>query len=106
VNRRAVWLGMVVGLVFGVVLASCRFDGAFRARRITGTCEGACDRYLSCKHSGDPAARNACVSECRDVFQDQDSLRAFESLECPDVIEYVEGDTGQGPGQMVGGTHR
>ena len=58
---------------------------------------------LFAARSGDPAAHTACVSECRDVFQDAESLRAFESLECPDVIEYVEGDSSRGPGEMVGG---
>ena len=96
--RAAPWVALLLGVVVGA--SACRFEVG-RSRRLTGTCEGACDHYLGCKKSGDGAARTACVSECREVFQDEESLRAFESLECVDVIEYVEGDSGKGPGQMV-----
>ncbi len=95
-------LAVIVGLVLGFALASCRLDGAFRTRQLTGTCEGACDHYLNCKRSGDAVVREACVTECRDTLQDTESLRAFESLDCRDTVEYVEGDTGRGPGQLVG----
>lgn len=97
--RAAPWLALILGVTLG---AACRFEAGWRGRRLTGTCEGACDHYLGCKKSHEGAARTACVSECREVFQDEESLRAFESLECIDVIEYVEGDSGKGPGQMVG----
>lgn len=97
------WTSAALGLALGVALAGgCRLEGSWKNRRLTGTCEGACDRYLQCKRNGDAAARVACVSECREVFQDDESLRAFESLECTDVIEYVEGESGTGPGVMVG----
>lgn len=93
----------MLGLALGLALAGgCRLEGSWKNRRLTGTCEGACDHYLACKRSGDPAAKNACVSECREVFFDDESLRAFESLECRDVVEYVEGESGTGPGVMVG----
>jgi hypothetical protein len=92
-----------LGIALGMALASgCRLDGSWKNRRLTGTCEGACDRYLQCKRSSEAAAKVACVSECREVFQDEESLRAFESLECRDVVEYVEGESGTGPGVMVG----
>lgn len=93
---------VIAGLALGVSLASCRLEGSWKQRRLTGTCEGACDHYLACKRNGEAAARTACVSECRDVFQDAESLRAFESLECRDAVEYVEGDTDRGPGTMYG----
>jgi hypothetical protein len=96
---RSVWLAVALG---AALAGACRLEGSWRTKRLTGTCEGACDHYLRCKRSHDGAARTACVSECREVFHDTDSLRAFESLECRDVIEYVEGDSGRGPGQMVG----
>jgi hypothetical protein len=99
-------LAVVFGLVVGIGLASCRLDGAFRTRQLTGTCEGACDHYLSCKRSGDAVVRDACVEECRDTLQDTESLRAFESLDCRDTVEYVEGDSGRGPGQLVGDQQR
>ena len=98
------WLAAILGVALGIGLATgCRLDGSWRNRRLTGTCEGACDHYLACKRSGDAAAKTACVSECREVFYDDESLRAFESLECRDVVEYVEGESGTGPGVMVGG---
>jgi hypothetical protein len=97
---RVAALGVALGLA---IAGGCRFDGAWRPRRLTGTCEGACDHYLSCKRSGDSAARTACVAECREVFQDTESLRAYESLECTDAVEYVEGDSGTGPGTVVVG---
>lgn len=101
-NKLAVIVGLVVGIAFAT---SCRLDGAGRRRQLTGTCEGACDHYLACKRAGDAVVRDACIVECRDTLQDVESLRAFESLECRDTIEYVEGDTGRGPGQMVGTDH-
>lgn len=96
----------LAGLVLGTSLVACRIDAGFRQRRLTGTCEGACDHYLSCKRTNDAGRHQACVSECREVFQDVESLRAFESLECDAVVEYVEGESGRGPGQMVGGSER
>lgn len=98
-NKLAVMFGLLVGLG---VASSCRLDGAYQKRKLTGTCEGACDHYLACKRTDSAVMRSACVDECRDVLQDPASLRAFESLECTDTIEYVEGDSGRGPGQMVG----
>ena len=96
------WIAVVVGVLIGIAIAACRFE-QYRPPHLTGTCAGACDHYLGCKKNRDPAARSACLAECDDVFQDPESLRAFESLECRDTIEYVEGESGRGPGQMVGG---
>jgi hypothetical protein len=95
----AVFLGVALGLAAG----SCKLESSYRSPHLTGTCEGACDHYLGCKHNSDPSAKLACTRECAQVFQDEESLRGFESLECSDTIEYVEGDSGRGPGQMVGG---
>jgi hypothetical protein len=77
-------------LVLAALAASClpRFA---RSRRLTGTCEGACDHYLACKDAHTPAAEQSCVTECRQVFADEESLRAFESLSCRDAVEYVDG---------------
>ena len=89
------WLGAVrvlsviaLALVTAIVIVSCRPPAFLVGPRVTGTCEGACDHYLSCKGGGDA---NACVAECHEVFSDPDSLRAFESLTCEDTVEYVDG---------------
>lgn len=99
---RSTLAAVASGVALAATLMSCRIESTWRARRTTGTCEGACDHYLACKRTGGGDARVACVAECREVLQDPESLRAFESLSCRDAIEYVEGDSGRGPGQMVG----
>jgi hypothetical protein len=92
-----------LGVVLGLALGACRIANPFATnRKLTGTCDGACDHYLDCKDAGGAAAKQACVEECRDVFHDAESIRAFESLDCRDTIEYVEGPSGRGPGTMVG----
>ncbi|HTM20677.1 MAG TPA: hypothetical protein VL172_09225 [Kofleriaceae bacterium] len=67
-------------------------------RQLTGTCDGVCDYYLACKQSADAKTRDACVQECSFIFSDDESLMAFESLECPDAVAYVEGPSGRAPG--------
>ena len=101
-KARATFLAALLGIALGAGMA-CRLEGTWRQRRLTGTCEGACDHYLACKRRGDQASRTACVSECREVFHDEESLRAYESLECTDAVQYVEGESGRGPADMVGG---
>ena len=59
--------------------------------RLTGTCEGACDHYTNCKQGDTPADGARCRLECPQVFSDPDSLMAFESLSCPEAVEYVDG---------------
>ena len=72
--------------------AACRAPAWLTGPRLTGTCDGACDHYLDCR-DGDrsDAAKNRCIADCHDVFSDDESLRAYESLSCPDAVEYVEG---------------
>jgi len=67
--------------------------------RVTGTCEGACGHYMACKRVDEPATREACLSECREIFSSSETLREFERLDCEDVIGFVEGQSGRGPGQ-------
>ena len=74
-------------LLLALALSAC-IVRTVHPRRLTGTCEGACDHYLECKGGGDAGT---CITECRQVFSDDESLRAFESLSCADTIEYVEG---------------
>ena len=60
---------------------------------LTGTCDGACAHYVDCSDRPDPRGtlRQACLAECPGVFADHESIMAFESLSCPDTVEFVEG---------------
>jgi hypothetical protein len=80
-----------------VIAAACR-PPAFLVggRRLSGTCEGACDHYFECRGGAQtPNATQKCVDDCHDVFSDDESLRAYESLDCQDAIEYVDGTRSQ-----------
>jgi hypothetical protein len=81
---------IVLGLLIAVMISSCVVN-RLMGPRLTGTCEGACDHYVSCK-SG-KADKRRCQNECPDVFADRDSLMAFESLSCSNAVEYVDGKT-------------
>jgi hypothetical protein len=83
---------IVLGLLIAVLMASCVVN-RLMGPRLTGTCEGACDHYASCK-SG-KVDRKRCTNECPDVFADRDSLMAFESLSCSNAVEYVDGKSPQ-----------
>ena len=76
--------------------ASCiRRAPEAKYRKLTGTCQGACDHYLSCKtQRGDRVTEQnhqECVFECADVFSGPETLLAFESLTCEGAIGFVEG---------------
>jgi hypothetical protein len=90
-------LAFAIGLAVAAVVACVQRPPERPVRRLTGTCEGACDLYLACKGTGSAHAASACISECRQVFDDEDSLRMFESLSCDKVIGFVEGPTGRSP---------
>lgn len=64
----------------------------FTGRQVTGTCAGACDRYVTCKAGSTEADRTRCLTECPEVFSDSESIGAFESLDCPDLVTYVDGN--------------
>jgi len=83
--------GLVLGIVIAVVLASCVVRNIMGGPRLTGTCDGACAHYISCKSGGDLDDKQRCDAECPEVFGDRDSLMAFESLSCHDAVEYVDG---------------
>ena len=83
---------IVLGLLIAATIMSCVVN-RLMGPRLTGTCEGACDHYVSCK-SG-KADRKRCQNECPDVFSDRDSLMAFESLSCSNAVEYVDGKSPQ-----------
>jgi hypothetical protein len=84
--------GLVAGLALAALIASCVVNRLV-GPRLTGTCEGACSHYVACKNG--KADRGRCLSECPDVFADRDSLMAFESLSCPNAVEYVDGSQRQ-----------
>lgn len=93
--------GVVIGLLIALTIASCVVRNIMGGPRLTGTCEGACGHYVSCKSGGDADDKRRCTAECPDVFSDRDSLMAYESLACPDAVEYVDGAqkrTAQKPG--------
>jgi hypothetical protein len=82
--------GLVAGAALAALMASCvvhRLVGP----RLTGTCSGACAHYVACKPGAGDAERDRCRAECPEVFDDRDSLIAFESLSCADAVEYVDG---------------
>ena len=78
------------GVLLGLLLAGCLVQRA-TGPRLTGTCEGACAHYVECKAGHSRADRLRCTSECPAVFADQDSLMGYESLTCPDAVEFVDG---------------
>jgi len=81
--------GTIAGLIAALAITGCFLRAS--GRTLTGTCTGACDHYLSCKRSGDKAARGQCLTECSEVFSDERSLKEFEKLSCRDAVEYVDG---------------
>jgi hypothetical protein len=99
----ALALALALALVAGCV-RSPTYTGA---RQTSGTCEGACRHYVACKGTREPAVENACVFECQEIFvedgvADAETLRDYERLACPDAVSFVEGDSGEGPGQASG----
>jgi hypothetical protein len=84
--------GLVLGIAIAMLIASCVVH-QLMGPRITGTCDGACDHYIACKPGHSDVDKKRCKNECPDVFTDRDSLMAFESLSCPNAVEYVDGAT-------------
>ncbi len=85
---RALGLGIVIAAMF----ASCVVN-RLMGPRLTGTCDGACAHYVACKPGHSDMDRKQCTLECPEVFGDRDSLMAYESLTCPNAIEYIDGRT-------------
>jgi hypothetical protein len=82
--------GIVLGLLLAMLISSCVVK-RIMAPRLTGTCNGACAHYVSCKTGAGDVEMEHCTQECPDVFADRESLMAYESLTCPDAVEYVDG---------------
>jgi hypothetical protein len=78
-------------LAIALLFASCvvhRLTGP----RLTGTCDGACTHYVECNPTHAASAGDRCRAECPEVLSDRDSLMAYESLSCPDAVEYIDGN--------------
>jgi hypothetical protein len=87
---KSVITAVVLGLVISLALIGCivkRLTGP----QLTGTCDGACAHYTQCKPGHGDADRTRCIAECPSVFNDRDSLMAYESLSCENAVEYVDG---------------
>ncbi len=86
-GRRALFLLGVTALV-----SACAVVRTITGRTVTGTCEGACDHYVTCKPGAGSRDHAACLEECPQVFSDRESIGAYESLSCADAVSYVDGD--------------
>lgn len=84
------WIALA--LLLGLMMPACVAIRTFTGRRVTGTCAGACDHYVSCKANATSTDRSRCLQDCPRVFSDRESLGAFESLSCDDAVSYVDGD--------------
>lgn len=71
--------------------AGCVIRTILIGRTNTGTCDGACDRYQECSATPSPTPRYQCIAECPEALGQADSIRQFESLECEDVVRFVDG---------------
>lgn len=83
------WLALLSAA--GAASTSCALRTILIGRANTGTCEGACDRYLECSATPPPTAQHQCLAECPEALGPAESIRQFESLECADVVRYVDG---------------
>lgn len=93
--RGGAWLASGFALMLAVMFAASACGAmvrTFTGRRVTGTCAGACERYVECKAGSTVADETRCLAECPQVFSDSDSIGAFESLDCPDLVTYVDGN--------------
>jgi len=86
---RSVLLG--VALLVGAAGTTSCIVKRLQGPRLTGTCNGACAHYIECKPGHPEADAVRCRQECPDVFSDRESLMMYESLECRDAVEYVDG---------------
>lgn len=89
---------LLVALAVALALAGCVKRQSLGSRQVTGTCEGACEHYTSCKRSDDPGLLRQCVRECKAFYtddkgvEDAETLGLFERLECDEAIGFVEGE--------------
>lgn len=88
-------------LVAALALSGC-IVRYIRGPQLTGNCDGACDHYIRCRGGDIGGVREACLAECPQVFGERDSIMAFESLSCPDTVEFVEGPARRPLGPSTG----
>ncbi len=105
--RLAQWIG--VGLLAAGSLSCVRYARYQGVSAGTGTCDGACRHYVECKEDRAPRAFQRCIAECREIYvydgkADQESLMAFESLDCTATVGFVDGNGGAG--ERAGGSRR
>ncbi len=89
VRLGVLWLALIGGA--SAASSGCGLRTIFIGRSNTGTCEGACDRYRECSAMPAPTEHQQCLLECPDALGSADNIRQFESLECDDVVSYVDG---------------
>lgn len=105
------WRSGIVPALFALVLLSSGCVAHLRAsaqsQTRSGTCESACDHYLTCKGDRDAEAEQVCLAECTEIFvhdgePDRGSLLDFESMQCEAVIAFVDGDGESGSQRPAG----
>ena len=84
--------GVILGILIALAISGCIVRHLVGGK-LTGTCDGACSHYVECKAGHLDADRTRCNAECPSVFSDADSLRMYESLNCKDAVEFVDGTT-------------
>jgi hypothetical protein len=83
------WLALIGAA--SAASTGCALRTILIGRANTGTCEGACDRYLECSATPPPTAQYQCLAECPEALGPAEIIRQFESLACDDVVRYVDG---------------
>jgi hypothetical protein len=88
-----------------VALAACAGLARRHPGAPTGTCAGACAHYVDCKGTPeDDAMYGACVDECREIYDDPQTLAAYEQLACEDAVAFIEGQRGPVPSGLADST--
>lgn len=95
----ALWIGAAVGLLAAGSSSCVRYARYQGLSAGTGTCDGACRHYVECKDDREPRAFQTCIAECREIYvydgkADEESLMAFESLDCTATVGFVDGSGG------------
>ena len=100
VRARVTWVGLAIALAIASVSGtSCVKRQTAGSSAISGSCEGACRHYVSCKRSNDPSLLRECVRDCASIYtddtgaEDAETLGLFERLDCEEAVSFVEGST-------------
>ena len=101
-------IAAVLSALLAVACSANYADG--RGAAAKGTCDGACEHYLTCKGSDNTQNRQTCVASCGQKGLSADQLRQFEQQNCATAIAQVEnnaqggGGGGGGSGSSSGGS--